>query len=280
MNKRIAGHRGAGDSRSGFSFSEQHKPDVTSPRWWWNSLTKAVLTIGGLATALAAVVNFWPEPDQEDKGDIVVVGLSEMQISEYQRRSISLEPVKPRDVAPSPATPKAAPTPAPVDVSILAQEFAKASAVDAGCLLKKPPCSAIWCLVLTPDAPGDVAVSAADAARHIATVLKETRTGTQQSDGKAEPLGVRISVNIELTGLRDKQLALTWSVFKRSGYAPLPDEWLRAFYSYRLKASTDHDTGTVDFWVPIPKAAGKYFVSVVLTKDGTQLHSAESPDFG
>jgi hypothetical protein len=124
------------------------------------------------------------------------------------------------------------------------------------------------------------AVTPAVAAERIVTVLKETRTVRRRADHKVEPLGMRVGVNVEVFGLRGQPLRLSWSVLQRSGSVPLPDPWLSSTVGYRLQPSSDRDTGTLDFWVPLPKASGQYYVSLILTSNGTALTSAESKDFG
>jgi len=358
MTKGIAGHHGDGRARRGSSPAGKSAAELASPRWWWNTATKIILGAGALATALAAVLSFWPSPDPADSASLSVVGLTRMPISEYQQRSASLEParatapsIKPIPDQPavqvtirlagssvSPATnspiaggsstppntellsptepstssktedpsesasPTHSPTPSksppsssgppkkpgkigtapPFDPSILTRELQRrAPELDLGCFSKKPPtCVILPALLPTAVAPNGATVPPAEAASRIVAVLKETRTGGKQPDGKVEPLGMKISVNIEAIGLRGQPLRLSWSVLQRSGDVPLPDAWLRTNSSYHLEATTDRDTGTVDFWVPIPKAEGQYFVSLVLTANGTALTVAESKDFG
>ncbi len=89
-----------------------------------------------------------------------------------------------------------------------------------------------------------------------------------------------MSVNLEVIGLRGQPLLLAWSLFQRSGKVPLPKEWRTTNAGYRLQATSEHDTGNVDFWIPLPKAPGLYYVSVTLATNGVRLTSAESQDFG
>ncbi|WP_132153062.1 hypothetical protein [Kribbella antiqua] len=128
------------------------------------------------------------------------------------------------------------------------------------------------------DAQGET-VTPALAAKRVAAILKQTRTVRRHVDHKVEPLGVRVVVNIEILGMRGQPLLLSWSVLQRSGNVPLPDDWLSSIIGYRLQATSERDTGSVDFWVPLPKSPGVYFVSMTLTTAGTPLTSAESKDF-
>jgi hypothetical protein len=135
---------------------------------------------------------------------------------------------------------------------------------------------------LPTDAPPDDKVAdPAVIADRIVAVLKQTRTIAGQPRGKVEPVGVRVSVNMEVIGLRGQPLLLSWTVLQRSGNVPLPKEWRANNAGYVLQATSEHDTGNVDFWVPLPKAPGLYYISLTLTtKNGIRLTSVESQDFG
>jgi hypothetical protein len=117
-------------------------------------------------------------------------------------------------------------------------------------------------------------------ADQIVALLRHGRTIGRRPGGKVEPLGVLVTSNVEVVGLRDRQLRLSWSVLERSGATPLPEVWHSRTIEYLLNATSDRDTGTMDFWVPMPKAPGQYFVRLTLSTDGALLTSADSPDFG
>ncbi|GLY37560.1 hypothetical protein Amsp01_035840 [Amycolatopsis sp. NBRC 101858] len=63
------------------------------------------------------------------------------------------------------------------------------------------------------------------------------------------------------------------------GKVRLHGDWLNTNLAYELRPSTDHDTTSVDLWVPLPKESGEYKVHVDLTLDGRNVASAESPPF-
>ena len=44
----------------------------------------------------------------------------------------------------------------------------------------------------------------------------------------------------------------------------MPDEWAAGEVEYDIRATTDHDDGTLDLWVPDLKAVGAYVVTVKL----------------
>jgi hypothetical protein len=92
-------------------------------------------------------------------------------------------------------------------------------------------------------------------------------------------LGELISVNVELAGLRDQPVLLSWSIFQEGSHTSLFGKWLSDFVTYRLEATTNDDTGTLEMWIPLPKLNGPFFVHLSLTADGAGLASADSGPF-
>jgi hypothetical protein len=120
-------------------------------------------------------------------------------------------------------------------------------------------------------------VSADVAAERVVKLLHKTRT--QPLGGKLDPLGVLLTINVELEGLRNQPVLLTWRMFQAGGNTPLFGNWLGTTPAYRLDASTDHDTASFDLWVPLPRERGQYTVSLLLSSDRAILASEESPAF-
>jgi hypothetical protein len=131
------------------------------------------------------------------------------------------------------------------------------------------------------------------AAERVLKVLREVRRTeggqapgskprSHQSGGNkptGEPLGVVVSADLELIGLRGKPVLLTWSMWQQGGKKRLYGNWLNRNLAYRLEATTDHDTTTLDLWIPLPKLPGRYFIRVNLAADQSPLASADSPSF-
>jgi hypothetical protein len=57
-------------------------------------------------------------------------------------------------------------------------------------------------------------------------------------------------------------------------------KWVKNFVAYRLVATTDDDTGSLDMWIPLPKVTGPYFIQLKLTTGGADLASMDSDPFG
>jgi hypothetical protein len=142
------------------------------------------------------------------------------------------------------------------------------------------------CLVFARNfstAPNGEPVPPDVAAERIVQLLKDARsTGGEQPGGEqpgGEPLGVVISADLELAGLRGKPVLLSWSMWQQGGKKRLYGNWLNRNLAYRLEATTDRDTTTLDLWVPLPKSPGPYFIRVNLTAAESPLASADSPPF-
>ena len=97
---------------------------------------------------------------------------------------------------------------------------------------------------------------------------------------KRQPLGELISVNLELAGLKGQQVFLSWSIFPKNGSNHLSKNWLGEFIAYRLVATTNDDTGTLQLWIPLPKQLGPYFVRLnLMTAEDVNLASMDSNPF-
>ncbi len=146
---------------------------------------------------------------------------------------------------------------------------------------------------ITPVNSHDVPVSAVAAASSIIGILGQTRTVNAPPSGPSgapsgpsgapnaqkDPLGELVNVNLELVGLRGQPVLLSWSIFQGGSHTNLFGKWLRDFAAYRLEATTNDDTATLEMWIPLPKLPGPYFIHLSLTTDGVGLASANSDMF-
>jgi hypothetical protein len=124
--------------------------------------------------------------------------------------------------------------------------------------------------------PGDVEARA-DA---VAAALNETRT-VRGEDGRLEPLGVAVTVQVTVTGLEGEDADVTWSLRHGDG-GRLPHVWLRNRRVIKLTGQAESDSGSAEFWVPLPKRPpGPYFVRIgMYDEDGTPLTFANSDKIG
>ena len=106
------------------------------------------------------------------------------------------------------------------------------------------------------------------------SLLRNTR-----KTAKGDPLGVLVSFDVELLGLRNKEILLRWSIWKASGQGRLFGAWVSSNVAYRLKASAEDDATPLDIWVPLPKVGGSFVVELILTTDGERLARRKTPRF-
>jgi len=129
-------------------------------------------------------------------------------------------------------------------------------------------------------------VSPTVAASRIAGILSNTRTASGAGNNQGgqgnlrEPLGELVSVNMELEGLKGQPVFLSWEIFQTGSHTNLYGKWLSDFAAYRLQATTEDDTGSLDVWIPLPVAPGPYFIRLSLASDGARLASMDSSPFG
>ncbi len=121
-------------------------------------------------------------------------------------------------------------------------------------------------------------VPPAVAAENVVKLLKDSRSiaADETTPDRQEPLGVIISADVELSGLRGKEVLLNWSMWQAGGDVRLHGEWLNRNLAYRLQPTTHRDTTTVDLWIPLPRPPGPYLVRVEMTTDGIGLDADES----
>jgi hypothetical protein len=140
-------------------------------------------------------------------------------------------------------------------------------------------CQSILALTQTPtDSNGKPITSAAAAKRQI-TLLKALRTTRVKGTRKRQPVGVVVVANMDLSGLRGKSILLSWSMWRQGGGQRLYGDWLNESLAYRMKATSDHDTASVDFWIPLPKSRGPFFIQSRLAIGDSTLATADTRSF-
>lgn len=114
--------------------------------------------------------------------------------------------------------------------------------------------------------------------RQVAT-YKKLRTVRVSGSRKRQPVGVVVTANMELSGLRGKPVLLSWSMWQENGAERLYGEWLNEQLAYRIEATSDHDTASVDYWIPLPKQKGPYFIRTRLAFNDTTLATSDTHPF-
>jgi hypothetical protein len=158
------------------------------------------------------------------------------------------------------------------------------STIPEGCKNPSRPCVLYSLAQSQAVSPDGKLVEPEVAAERLVELLHKTRTGGNGSPAgnrpASEPLGVLVTVNLELIGLRDQEVQLTWSMLAARGAKKrLYGDWLNDNLAYRLKAGSNRDTAFQYIWIPLPKPPGPYFVRVELTANGAPLKSEASDPF-
>ena len=107
-----------------------------------------------------------------------------------------------------------------------------------------------------------------EAARNLAARLEQVRS--VPTEGGRDPLGVRVTVDLEMEGLRGENLLLYWRLLPAGGTTPVPDVFAQATPAFRLTPGSELDSATLDVWVPLPEAPGPYAVDLLV------MHEAPS----
>lgn len=102
---------------------------------------------------------------------------------------------------------------------------------------------------------------------------------TEYNVPNAQFLGNTYSVRVRIKGFNDKRLSLGYSVRNYQGGAQVSD--LADAHAATFQPESSDDTAASEVWVPIPNAAGTYYVQFVLyDNDGTtELHQRSSATF-
>ncbi|MFJ6158837.1 hypothetical protein ACIQF8_16935 [Pseudarthrobacter sp. NPDC092184] len=105
----------------------------------------------------------------------------------------------------------------------------------------------------------------AELAKELAQALEEVEstTGPQGED----PQGWTVAVRVDLQGLADVPLLLTWSL----DGLDVPLTWQAEKLAYRVVGGTPHDAGVAEIWVPDLRRAGSYNVNIKLSYEDTGI---------
>ncbi|SEI75530.1 hypothetical protein SAMN04487917_102308 [Arthrobacter sp. yr096] len=103
----------------------------------------------------------------------------------------------------------------------------------------------------------------AQVAAELVKALEEVLVidGTQGKD----PLGWTVAVKLDLEGLAHVPMLLTWSL----DGVDVSESWKAENLAYRILATTNHDAGVAEIWIPDLGKPGAYNVNVRLTFEST-----------
>jgi FHA domain len=124
--------------------------------------------------------------------------------------------------------------------------------------------------VIDPNDPDGDPLPAEEVAERLAEDLR--RVESQDKNGKKDPLGWVVAVNLDVSGLKEVPLLLTWSL----DGLDVPENWAVDNVAYRLTPTTDHDTGSVNVWVPDLQKTGQYNVNLKLARESDAIVISQS----
>lgn len=123
---------------------------------------------------------------------------------------------------------------------------------------------------------GDGAVAKAKA---LLKVLDNTRARSLPS-GATEPLGVTLGFDLELEGFEGERVEVRWSLYDAGAGERVPRDWLSNRRALAMRPEAAFDRPSAEFWVPLPKQRGPFFVRLSAYDDqGKRLDSADSKSF-
>jgi hypothetical protein len=102
--------------------------------------------------------------------------------------------------------------------------------------------------------------SAVVAAEELVRVFRATRTRSVAASGKTEPVGAAVNFNLTLENLKDRTVEVRWSMYRVGAGSPLPRDWLVNRRVFRERIERSSQTVSSQFWVPLPREPGSYFV--------------------
>jgi hypothetical protein len=97
----------------------------------------------------------------------------------------------------------------------------------------------------------------------VAAVLAQALSEVEmiESEQGKDPLGMILAVRLDLEGLVNETMLLTWSLAGDD----IPEVWRGENLAYRATARTQHDAGIADIWFPDLARQGAYNVNVKLS---------------
>jgi FHA domain len=131
--------------------------------------------------------------------------------------------------------------------------------------LKATVCStALRITLLTVDDQGGL-VPPPEAATALENALSEVEM--TESEQGSDPDGWTLAVRLDLEGLANQPMLLSWSLDGRD----IPEAWQSENLAYKVTASTPHDAGIAQVWIPNLERPGPYNVNIRLSfaSDGT-----------
>lgn len=98
-----------------------------------------------------------------------------------------------------------------------------------------------------------------EAALQLARALSDVEV-SEGEQGK-DPAGWTVAVRLDLEGLNNEPMLLTWSL----GGLDVSESWRAEHLAYKVNARTPHDAGIAEVWIPNLARPGSYSVNIKLS---------------
>jgi hypothetical protein len=116
----------------------------------------------------------------------------------------------------------------------------------------------------------------AEAAREIADIFTDTRF---TNDGrKREPIGVTVDYAIDFSHYVGKTVTVVWTLDSSATGKPLPRSWWRNVIVKQVEPTSD-EPFRGNFWAPIPRKRGSYYLTLRLFTGEHEDQSAVTQTF-
>jgi hypothetical protein len=127
------------------------------------------------------------------------------------------------------------------------------------------------------DALGTAALSDKTTRTRLTELFEQIRV--VKRDGKQVLLGAEVMFTIDLQGLKNKDVTVTWELYADGSDEPSWPGWLTGNSALKLRATTDDDRAAQPLFVPLPRRPGRYQVRLDAYVDGAPADSASSEWF-
>jgi hypothetical protein len=98
------------------------------------------------------------------------------------------------------------------------------------------------------------------AAKELLRVFRVTRRQPVSGSDKTEPVGAAVNFNLSLENLKGQAVVVRWSMYRAGAGSALPHDWLVNRRIFVEEIERSKHTVSKQFWVPLPRRPGPYFV--------------------
>jgi len=125
------------------------------------------------------------------------------------------------------------------------------------------------------DAGDDQAAANAQA---LLKLLRNTRS-RPLSSGESEPIGVTVNFDLTIEGYEDEEIDIRWSLYDAGAQSRVPRDWLVNRRALVARPEVQSDSAEGEFWIPLPRQSGPYFVRIAAFDGKARLASEDSEPF-